>query len=80
MKTQNRIFRNQPDYLFSIVRRPPGWVPASIDDAPAGAEVLSTELVASFDEAHDDLVRCNKLALRQDLDKWAVIQSAGGNL
>ena len=35
------------------------------------------DYVASDEEAHDDLVRCNQLAMTHNLNKWAVIQSPG---
>lgn len=80
MKTQNRVFRNQPDYLFQIVRRPAGWRPSRLDDVPPEYELVSTTPVASFPEARDDLLRCNRLALRKNMPVWAVIQSPGAGL
>ena len=80
MKTNDRIAMLQADYLFMIVRRPTGWEPSKPDDVPSGGEVLSVDYVASYAEAQEDMVRCNQLALRQGLDKWAVVQSGGGSL
>ena len=80
MRIKNRISGTQADYLFMIVRRPPGWQPESPIDIPPRGEVLSVDYVASFEEARDDLIRCNQLALMKNLDKWAVVQSGGGEL
>ena len=33
--------------------------------------------VASFDEAYDDLIRCNQIAIRKGLREWAMIETAG---
>ena len=77
---QNRIVNSQADYLFLIVRKPEGWEPSRIEEVPRGGKVLSQQFVASYAEAYDDLVRCNKLALDRGLDKWAVIQALGGYL
>lgn len=71
----NRISFQQPDYLFMIVRAPKGWRPKNYFDVPASYEVLSNTYVASHAEAHDDLKRCNRIALRESLDTWAVIES-----
>jgi hypothetical protein len=81
MKITNRIARQQPDYLFMIVQRPPGWSPKSLRDVPPFREALSIDYVASGDEAIDDVVRCNRFALEHGLNRWAVIESgAGGEL
>lgn len=73
--TRNRLTQTQPDYLLMIVHRPRDWCPTHLADAPIGAEPISTALVASFEEAHDDLVRCNRLAIKHRLNQWAVIES-----
>ena len=80
MKTKHRIALLQADYLFMIVRRPTGWEPSKPDDTPPEGAVLSVDYVASYDEAREDMLRCNQLAMRQGLDKWAVVQSPGGDL
>ena len=80
MKIKNRITNARNDYLFKIVRRPEGWQPETVEDIPPAGEVLSVDYVASFEEARDDLLRCNSLSLEKNLDKWAVVQSAGGEL
>ena len=76
----NRLMQNQPDYIFAMIRTPPDWTPGGVDDVPPGGEVLTVDHVASFEEAHDDLVRSNKLAMERKLNKWAVIQSPGGEI
>ena len=76
----NRVFLNQPDYVFTVVRPPIGWIPQSLEDIPNCGEVLSVYYVASYDEAHDDLVRSNRLAKANGLNKWAVIHSTDGQL
>lgn len=70
----NRI-NFQPDYLLSIVRVPVSWQPDTVYEIPPSGKIVSQMPVASFDEAHDDLVRCNELALALDLREWAVIQT-----
>jgi len=77
---KNRIAHSQTDYLFLIIRKPRGWQPSSIADVPSGGEVLSEHFVASYAEAHEDLVRCNELAMSRDLHRWAVIQAPCGGL
>lgn len=76
----NRIYQTQPDYLLVLVRKPPNWQPAGIDDFPPVAEPLSMEYVASYEEAYDDLERCNTLSIERGLDTWAVIQCPEGGL
>ena len=78
--THNRIAHLHPDYIFSIVRRPADWTPTRINDVPPEEEVLSQHYVASFEEALEDLVRCNGLSLKHGLKTWAVVHSPGGNL
>ena len=80
MKIKNRIANAKPDYLFKIVRRPEGWQGETLEDVPPDGEVLSVDYVASFAEARDDLLRCNGLSLEKNLDQWALVQSAGGEL
>ncbi len=67
----------QPDFIFSIVRAPKNWRPEHIFDVPPSGKVLSRMPVASFDEAHEDLIRCNRIAIRQELREWAMIETAG---
>ena len=77
---KNRITQGQPDYVFLLVRKPEGWRPRNYYDVPVTAEVLSKTFVASYEEAHDDLERCNRLALRRSLDVWAVVQAVEAEL
>ncbi len=77
---KNRMIRTQPDYIFLIVRKPDGWTPTSVDDVPMDQEIVSHQYVASYAEAYDDLLRCNRLSLKRNLDQWAVIQAPGGTL
>ena len=79
-KHVNRIRHNQADYLLVIVRKPEGWSPSSLEDVPDQSHILSVAPVASFAEAKDDLLRCNRLVLDRKLDKWAVIHSPSGDL
>lgn len=78
--TRNRIANLRPDYIFLIVRKPRGWTPLHCEDIPPAGEIVSKQFVASYEEAHDDLVRCNELAMHRGLDNWAVVQSAGSDL
>ena len=80
MKIENRIFRNQPDYLLVIVRRPPHWEPRSLEQTPPSAERISATPVASYGEAYDDLIRCNGFALRTGQPYWAIIEAPGGSI
>ncbi len=73
---ENRLKTSRPDFVFTIVRRPESWRPRNYFDKPPYGRVVSKSLVASYEEAHDDLVRCNRLSLHHSLDTWAVIQSA----
>lgn len=67
----------QPDFIFSIVIAPKDWRPENVFDIPPTGKVVSRVPVASFDEAHDDLIRCNKIAIRRQLREWAMIETAG---
>ena len=64
MSIKNRISQTQPDYLFLIVRKPKGWKPRNYFDVPPSGTIVSRVLVASYPEAHDDLVRCNRLSCK----------------
>lgn len=79
-RVKNRLTKNQADYILTICRRPSGWQPESIDDVPPDAEVLTMAYVASYEEARDDVVRCNQYALREALDRWAVIVHPGAEI
>jgi hypothetical protein len=76
----SRIAQPQADYILAIVRRPPGWRPESLDSIPPDEEVLEEHVVASFAEAHEDRARCNHIALRCNIDKWAVVKQTGSNI
>ena len=78
--SNNRMTEGQPDYVFLIVRKPEGWRPRNYFDIPPRGEVVSKTYVASYDEAHDDLQRCNRLSLHHGLDTWAVVQSIEAQL
>ena len=77
---KNRIVHSQADYIFLIIRKPNGWQPSRVDQVPPGGEVLAEHYVASYAEAQDDLLRCNKLAMDRDLDQWGVILAPSGGL
>ena len=74
--SENRLTESQPDFVLTIIRKPEGWRPRNYFDKPPHGRVLSKSLVASYAEAHDDLVRCNRLSMYQSLDTWAVIETA----
>lgn len=76
MSKKRTKFQFQPDYVFSIVRVPDSWQPTAVYNVPPCVEILSQTPVASLDEAIDDLLRCNSLAMKQGLREWAVIQMA----
>jgi len=78
--SKNRFTYGQPDYIFVIVQRPDDWRPRNYFDMPPTGKVITKSLVASYDEAHDDLKRCNQWSLRQGLDTWAVIQAVEAQL
>ncbi|REK15572.1 MAG: hypothetical protein DWQ37_09275 [Planctomycetota bacterium] len=80
MNLKNRLAGPRADYLLLIVQRPRGWTPQKPDEIPPDSEVLAVHHVASIDEARDDMYRCNRLALRHNLPRWAVVQSGGGDL
>ena len=73
----NRRSNYQPDFIFSIVRVPKYWRPENVFDIPPSGKVVSQMPVASFDEAHDDLIRSNQIAIRNGLREWALIETAG---
>ena len=75
----DRLGLPQVDSILAIVR-PKDWKPTSVESRPSSYELLSQDLVASYEEACDDLLRCNQLALRKGLDQWAVIFHPGGDL
>jgi hypothetical protein len=74
------MIQPQADYLLTIVRRPPGWLPESVDSVPHHGDVLDEHLVASFAEAKEDMLRCNEIALRCNIDKWAIVRHAGSDI
>ncbi|REJ69651.1 MAG: hypothetical protein DWQ31_04070 [Planctomycetota bacterium] len=69
----SRITQPQADHILAIVRRPAHWRPTTFESAPPRGEVVEVHQVASYAEAHEDRVRCNRLALRENLDTWAVV-------
>ncbi|MDG1874299.1 MAG: hypothetical protein P8J27_10340 [Mariniblastus sp.] len=73
----NRHSGQSPDFIFSVVRVPKDWKPESIFDIPPGGKVIFRVPVASFDEAHEDLVRSNEFALEKGIREWAMIETAG---
>jgi hypothetical protein len=73
----NRNSSYQSDFIFSIVRAPTGWKRENVFDVPPSGKVVSRMPVASFDEAYDDLIRCNQLAIQNGLREWAMIETAG---
>ena len=75
--SKNRLASAKPDFLLTIVRKPENWRPKNHFEEPLFGRVVSQNLVASYEEAYDDLVRCNRLSLLKSLDTWAVIQSVG---
>ncbi|MEM9412593.1 MAG: hypothetical protein AAGA30_15880 [Planctomycetota bacterium] len=74
----NRFSNQKPDYLLVIIRRPDGFRPKNHFEKPTvgTAQIVEVSPVASYAEAHDDLVRCNRLSLYKSLDTWAVIKTA----
>ena len=78
-KPINRLACAQPDYLLLIVRHPEGWRPHRLDDVPPVSTVLSVSHVAGYDEARDDLLRCNRLATQRRLKQWAIIHAPGAD-
>ena len=75
----NRFTSSGPDFVFTVVRKPENFRPRNYFDKPLHGVVVSKSLVASYEEAHDDLVRYNRLSLYEKLDTWAVIQSTNAN-
>ena len=75
MPPKNRVFRNQPDYLFVLVRRPPDWQPSGLQDEPPPSPAVRVNAVASYAEAVDDVVRTNELALKTGSPLWAKIEA-----
>lgn len=73
----NRRSNYQPDFIFSIVRVPNNWRPENVFDVPPSGKIVYEMPVASFDEAHDDLIRCNQIAIRNGMREWAIIETAG---
>ncbi len=67
----------QPDFIFSIVRVRKNWRPENVSDIPPAGKVASRTPVASFDEAHDNLIRCNQVAIRHGLRPQVKIETAG---
>ncbi len=76
MSTHDPIEQSRPDYYLVLIKKPAGWRPKNHFEVPSHGEVISRYVVASYSEAHDDLVRCNRLALQQGLDTWMVIEEA----
>jgi len=79
MSTQDPIEQHRPDFFLVVVKKPEGWRPKNHFEVPLYGEVISRAVVASYSEAHDDLVRCNRISLQQGLDTWAIIEEAPGD-
>ena len=73
----NRISNHQSDLIFLVVRVPRNWQPRNVFDIPMRGEIVSSMPVGSFEEAKEDLIRCNRFAIESVLRQWAVIQCAG---
>ncbi len=73
---QSGRFQFQPDFVFTLVKVPADWEPQSIDDLPTRGEVVSQMRVASFEEAYEDLLRCNRFSMDRSLGVWAIVQTA----
>ncbi len=69
-------FNFHRDLMFLLVRAPADWKPTEIYDVPPAGKLLSKMPVASFDEAHEDLIRSNSVAMRLGQREWALIQWA----
>jgi hypothetical protein len=83
MQTHNRLFQQQPDYILVIIRKPADWTPSHFDDRPPTgrkAEILEADFVASYEEAHEDAIRCNQYAMRLGLDRWAMVISPSADI
>ena len=76
---QNRLQITQ-DFVLTIVRLPASWRPYALYDVPVSGDILSRTPIASYEEAHDDLLRCNRHALKTGSRVWAVIERAGSPL
>lgn len=74
----NRLIQRQSDYVFLLVRPPADWQPLALDDHPPAAPVIYSTLVASREEAMEDLLRSNHLALRQGINVWAIVRDLRG--
>ena len=66
----------QPDYLLYIVLKPRDWRPNSLTAIPPFPIILRSYRIASFDEAIDDVLKCNRHSMEHSLDTWAIVQSA----
>ena len=73
---KNRFAKQAPDYLLIIIEKPDDWRAKNYFDVPKLGKVISMTPVSSYAEAHDDLKRCNQLALRHGLKRWAIIETA----
>ena len=71
-----RRFNFRRDYIFTIVKINGDWRPENVYDLPRTGKIVSQTRVASFEEAHEDLLRCNQTALDFKLDEWAIIQTS----
>jgi len=79
-QSTNRLAKARTDCLLLIVRKPDHWKPTGDDDEPPVSHVLSVTQVASYEEAREDLIRCNQLSLRHNLNEWAVVHTPSRDL
>lgn len=79
MSRSEPIEHYRRDFYLVLVKKPDGWRPKNHFEVPIYGQVISRSVVASYAEAYDDLVRCNRLSLQQGLDTWAVIEEAPEN-
>ena len=73
-------FTFQRDYILTILKIRSEWQPENVYDIPRAGQIVSQTRVASFEEAHEDLIRCNRIALDFKLDEWAIIQTSKAEL
>jgi len=76
MRSRKTSIQYRPDHFLVIIRKPSSWLPKNYFEVPPRGEIVSRQVVASYSEAHDDLVRCNRIAMAHSLDVWAVIETA----
>lgn len=80
MKNSPRYpLRPQSGFVLAFVKRPPSWLPLSPTSVPPVARIVEKRQAASYGAAFADMVRSNRIAMKNRENPWAMILRASRN-